>query len=385
MKKRNGGWNNPDRKARRTERDLGMASLRLFVFLGALAVPFFCRGGEYRPAAPGYHWKFPRDHGSHPDYRTEWWYYVGHLRDGEGKRYGFQLTFFRVGLDPGVDNPSSFTPRDLYFAHFAVSDLSAGKFWYAQKFNRPGPGLAGAATGGLDVFNEDWRAWHEDNGHHLKAEGDGYGLDLEVQSPFPALLQGARGFSRKGTSKGNASLYYSFPLLTARGTLRVGGAVRPVEGKAWMDHEFFSGAMDPDETGWSWFGLQLGDATELMLYLMRQKDGSFNPASCGTFVNAMGKATPLKHSDVQARVLEKWKSPVSGAEYPVRWAIRVPKLGLDVEVAADLKDQELDTAASTRVTYWEGSVHVSGRRAARKIGGEGYMELTGCDGKFGGF
>ena len=341
-----------------------------------------CADFVYTQAKPNYRWKFPRDHGAHPSYKTEWWYYVGHLKDTQGKRYGFELAFFRVGLDGSVENSSAFTPRDLYFSHFAISDIGAQKFWYAEKMNRSGPGLAGASQGGMNLWNENWRIWRSGLGHHLKADGGIYSLDLTVQSPISAVLEGVRGYSKKGFNEENASLYYSFPNFIADGQLRIGSDLKTVHGSAWMDHEFFSGDMDPYETGWDWFGLQLSDNTELMIYLMRQKDGSFNPASSGTFINRLGKSIRLVSGTYQTKVLDTWTSPRTGAVYPIHWQITVPFRGLSLDVTASIPDQELDTAKSTQVVYWEGSVDIRGTRAGKAIRGEGYMELTGYDQPF---
>lgn len=353
--------------------------LFLLILLGSVSSVM---AEDYTIAKPNYKWAFPTDHGSHPNYKTEWWYYVGHLKDTKGRRYGFELSFFRVGLDRKVDNPSNFTPRDLYFSHFAISDLSAKKFWYAEKMNRTGPGLAGASEGRMNIWNENWQAWREGGGHHLRADGDVYGLDLMVRSPIPATLEGLHGYSRKGSDPKNASLYYSFPWFIANGKLRVGSDVRYVSGKAWMDHEFFSGDMDPDELGWDWFGLQFNDDTELMIYLMRKKDGTFHPVSSGTFINKAGKTTHIYLADIHTKVLETWKSPQTGAVYPIHWQIVVPSQRLKLDVKASLDDQELDTAKSTQVVYWEGAVDITGTKAGKDVTGEGYMELTGYDKAF---
>jgi predicted secreted hydrolase len=359
--------------------------MKIFLWVVSLLVLSLGRSwaqDTYTIAKPNYHWQFPTDHGSHPKYKTEWWYYVGHLKDTQGKRYGFELAFFRVGLDRKAANPSAFTPEDLYFSHFAISDIGAKKFWYAEKMNRTGPGLAGASQGRMNLWNENWQIWRDGPGHHLKADGDLYGLDLIVQSPIPAVLEGAKGYSPKGSGKENASLYYSFPSFMADGNLRVGNELKPVHGKAWMDHEFFSGDMDPNEVGWSWFGLQLSDNTELMIYLMRQKDGTFHPASAGTFITASGKSIHLNQAAFQTKVLETWKSPHTGAVYPIHWQITIPSQRLNLDVVASFNDQELDTAKSTQVVYWEGSVDINGVKAGKDIKGEGYMELTGYDKAF---
>jgi predicted secreted hydrolase len=354
--------------------------LFLFGFAGArVALPAAMAAADrnFTPVRPGYAWKFPYDHGNHPSYRTEWWYYTGHLTTPEGKRFGFELTFFRQGLTRQVDNPSAFTARDLYFAHFALSDISEKKFWFAQKMNRPGPGLAGAKTGGVDVWNEGWRVFHEAPGHHLTAQEGPYSIDLKLASPFAPTLEGKGGFSLKGGSQ--ASHYYSFPLMTVTGNLGIKGKTQAVTGQAWMDHEFFSGDLSPRETGWDWFGLQLSDGTELMLYRLRLVQGGVSQASSGTFIDRAGKALHLQAADFRAQALESWKSPRTGVVYPTRWLIQIPKLQLSFEVGADFPDQELDTAKSTQVLYWEGSVSLAGKRGLTPIKGEGYMELTGYD------
>ncbi len=354
-----------------------------FFFLFLLGFGPLWAGDGFIPAKPGYAWKFPYDHGNHPSYRTEWWYYTGHLTTAGGKRYGFELTFFRQGLTRQVDNPSTFTARDLYFAHFALSDLGAKKFWFAEKINRPGPGLAGAKSGGVDVWNEDWRAFHEAPGHHLIAQDGGHSIDLKLASPFAPTLEGKGGYSVKGGAQ--ASLYYSFPLMTVTGNLGINGKTQPVTGQAWMDHEFFSGGLSPGETGWDWFGLQFSDGTELMLYRLRLAPGGISPASSGNFIDRTGKALHLQGPDFRAQALESWKSPRTGVVYPTRWLIQIPKLELSFEVGADFPDQELDTSASTQVLYWEGSVSLAGQRGFKKLKGEGYMELTGYDRHSSGF
>jgi predicted secreted hydrolase len=248
--------------------------------------------------------------------------------------------------------------------------------------NRNGPGLAGASEGRMNIWNENWQAWREGPGHHLRADGDIYGLDLIVQSPIPAVLEGQHGYSRKGSSPENASLYYSFPWFIANGKIRVAGDTKFVSGKAWMDHEFFSGDMDPTEAGWDWFGLQLSDDTELMIYLMRNKDGSFHPVSSGAFINKSGKSTHIYFADIHTKILDYWKSPKTGAVYPIHWQVIVPSQRLKLDINASLPDQELDTTKSTQVIYWEGAVDITGTKAGKDISGDGYLELTGYDKPF---
>jgi predicted secreted hydrolase len=362
----------------------------LFVVIGALATPLIpdaktsdrALTAGFRPAEPGYQYRFPRDHGTHDEFRTEWWYYTGHLRTDGGRRFGYQVTFFRRGIEPERTgaNPSQWTIHQLYLAHVALSDLDRGRFRYAEKVSRAGLGKAGADAGRLHVWIDRWTAEaasspHEH--HRLLAVTDEFSLDLAVTPGKPPVVHGEDGVSRKGTARPQTSHYYSFPRLDTAGTLTVGGEQFAVNGVSWMDHEFGSGDLGEDLVGWDWFSIQLTNKTELMLYRLRRADGTVAPVSSGTAVFPDGRTRHLASNEMQVAVLDHWSSPSSGGRYPSRWRVTVPALALTLDVHPLLADQELTTSHSTQVTYWEGAVEVSGQLHGAPVAGQGYVELTG--------
>ena len=341
----------------------------------------------FRSAAPGYALQFPRDHGSHDDFRTEWWYYTGHLTAADGRRFGYQLTFFRRGVAEASvrSNPSRWAVRQLYLAHLALSDLDGVQFRYAEKISRAGVGKAGAETGRLHVWIDRWSvemAASAPQAHHLRAAGDGFSLDLLATPEKPVVVHGDRGVSRKGPERHQASHYYSLTRLTTTGSVSVDGRRFAVTGSGWMDHEFGSVDLGTDLTGWDWFSVQLGDRTELMFYLLRRADGTPDPVSSGTWVSADGKATGLSLADVTIQALDRWRSPASRAAYPSRWRMTVPSRDLVLTLTPRLAGQELITDKSTHVTYWEGAVEATGTRAGVPVSGLGYVELTGYAERF---
>ena len=332
-------------------------------------------------ATPSREVRVPQDHVAHPEYRIEWWYYTGNVRGDDGRAYGYQVTFFRVGVDPSPVNPSSFAVRDLYMAHVAVTDVAAGRHRFADRLNRAGVHWAGARVDRYEVWNEGWRAWADADGRHrVVADAGTFAVDLVLSPGKPAVLQGERGYSRKGRDPGNASHYYSLTRMPTSGTVRVEGRTTRVSGNSWMDHEFGTSALDAGTRGWDWFALHLADGRDLMLYQLRQDDGSPGPFSSGTLVAPDGVATSLSVDDFTVTPGRRWRSPGSGAEYPVAWQVRVPTAGLDVDVMAAVDAQELRTRRSTNVTYWEGSVLVRSRGPSARTLGVGYLEMTGYSG-----
>ncbi|HJW14727.1 MAG TPA: lipocalin-like domain-containing protein [Thermoanaerobaculia bacterium] len=306
---------------------------------------------------------FPRDHGSHPDAGIEWWYYTGHLRDTAGREYGFELTFFRV--------------RDLSLAHFAWTDIARKAFRYEEKAHLSLPGIAGAAEGRLAVSNESWSAEESGGTHRLHAAGRGWELSLSLRAAKPPVLHGDDGISRKGPGPNDYSRYVSITRLAASGQMRNESDTYSLSGTVWFDHEWGPGGMPAGAAGWDWFGLQLDDGSELMLYRMRGKDGGATPFSSGTSVARDGAHRAVRWSDVSLEEQAFWKSPRSGARYPARWRLRVAPLDLDVTILPLLPDQELVTEQSTGVIYWEGACRVEGRREGRPVTGRAYAELTG--------
>ncbi len=333
--------------------------------------------GEFRQALPGYTFSFPRDHYSHDDFRTEWWYYTGHLRTAGGDEYGYQVTFFRSGVAEARANPSRWAAKNLYLAHFAISDIPRKTFKYFERVNRAGLGQAGASDTKLHVWIGDWQVTGDGTRQRLQARESGYAVDLTLVSEKAPVIHGEDGISQKGEGRGHASHYYSMPRLKAEGMLTLRGKALPVTGLSWMDHEFGPTQLNPDQVGWDWFGLQLDEGTELMLYRIRKADGGPDPYSAGTFVGADGRTVRLTRADLSVEVLDRWKSPRGKGVYPMKWRISVPTIGLDLMVAPAFPDQELDTARSTRVIYWEGAVFAEGTAQGRPATGRGYVEMTG--------
>jgi predicted secreted hydrolase len=361
-----------------------VALLTLTVILAS--APAFA-GEEWKQAAGPRTWSFPRDNGSHPEFRTEWWYFTGNLHDGDGKRYGYQLTFFRQGVRLKPANPGNpWSLRDLYFAHFAVTDVGKGRFHFTDQVTRSGPGLSGAAADGMNIWNLGWSARMQGGSIVLRARHEGMELSLELKPRKPLVMQGDRGLSRKGPGEGQASYYYSFTDLATTGTIKTPDTQMPVpvEGVSWFDQEFGSNVLSRDQVGWDWFSVHLSDGRDLMLYFLRKKDGTLEKESSGTLAEPDGKSRHLMLGDMQMEVLGTWKSPKSGGAYPDHWRIRIPAAGIDLQLAPLIADQELITSGSTGVTYWEGAVGGEGDSAGKAITCEGYVEMTGYAGSLGG-
>jgi len=339
----------------------------------------------WRAVEPGLALEYPRDHGSHPAYRTEWWYLTGELADeASGERFGFQLTLFRSGMDPRPleADQSPLRLRHVFAGHLALTEIARGRARFAERLRRGGTPLAFASERDLEVRVEDWTlARGADDELALRA-GDpaqGFALELELAPRKALVLHGERGYSRKGGGAGNASAYASWTRLAASGTLARDGRELAVRGEAWFDHEFGSSVLPEGVVGWDWLALRLDGNAELMLFRLRRADGTLDPASAGTWVAPDGSARPLRSSDFELRATTTWTSPRSRGVYPAGWTLRVPSEGLDVALFPEEADCEWNTAASTGVTYWEGPLRVSGSRA-----GSGYAELTGYAGSMGG-
>ncbi len=349
-----------------------------------LAFPLFAQVPEFRLALPGYQFEFPRDHGSHDEFKTEWWYYTGHLETESGRRYGFEVTFFRVGVVPPSPSESRWDLQHLGLAHFAITDIGGKKFRYYEKLNRSSRFTASSATGRLDVFNEGWRATTTGDGAwRLTASEGGDSIDLVLRSGKPPAIHGENGVSQKALGAGNASHYYSMTRLAVSGTLAVRGRLAErCSGLAWMDHEFGSSMLRESQQGWDWFSLQLENETEIMLYQIRRTDGRPDVTSSGSVVTQSGDVIHIRHDQMNVRALGRWKSPRSGAVYPMGWQISIPSLKISLTVRSLLENQELITKGSTQVTYWEGAVSVQGSFGDVSVSGAGYVEMTGYDKPF---
>jgi predicted secreted hydrolase len=324
--------------------------------------------------------RFPSDHGAHTDYRIEWWYYVGNLQTKSGRRFGYQLTFFRTGLRKEPTNPSRWAVRDLYTAHFAVSDIQAQQHHCFQRNNRRGIDYAGAASERLEVWNGSWRAWMEGETHRLQATEGDVSIDLTLVSSKPPILHGEAGLSKKGSAIGNASYYYSLTRLTSSGTIHLGKETFKLEGSSWMDHEFSTSFLEPGQLGWDWLAIQLDNGDDLMLYRMRRDDGSADPYSSGSLVRRNGEIVKLSLFDYKMSPTSRWQSPKTGADYPTGWKIEIPSCGYELEIETAFPDQEMNTSSTTGISYWEGSISVRGTGPDGQLAGRGYMELTGYSG-----
>ena len=325
---------------------------------------------------------FPADHGPHPDFRTEWWYYTGNLRTAPGRHVGFQLTFFRIALAPPAverdagPRASAWATRQLYLAHFAVTDTAGGRFTAASRASRGALDLAGARAQPYRVWVEGWSVEGEGAAAspvRLRAAEGEVAVDLTLATGKPVVLHGEGGLSRKGSEPGNASHYYSFTRMPARGVVRLGAESLDVAGEAWMDREWSTSALGPELAGWDWFAVQLEDGRELMYYRLRRRDGTADRFSAGTLVAADGAAQRLSAAAVAVETLGHWTSPRSGVRYPARWRLTVPSADLRLELDPRLADQELVVGPR----YWEGAVAVTGSAAGRAIAGHGYAELVG--------
>jgi len=324
---------------------------------------------------------FPADFGAHPDFRTEWWYYTGNLQTLEGRHFGFELTIFRVGLVPPtveLPNDSAWSSRDLYFAHFAISDIGTDRFYAFQRYSRPGPGLAGAQADPYHIWLEDWTITERTLGvYQLQAAEGEIMLDLTLTDEMGIVLHGENGYSRKGNSTTNASYYYSQPRLRADGVIKINGAQYQVRGLAWKDHEFSTGVLDEHQIGWDWFSLQFENGSALMLFQLRERGGGISESASGTFISTDGTSQPLHKLDFEITVLDTWSSPHTQGIYPSAWEIRIREPDCLLEVKPWIADQEINF---TPITYWEGAVHFEGNCNGVPVQGNGYIELTGYTG-----
>lgn len=335
----------------------------------------------FRLALPGYHYEFPRDHFNHPDYQTEWWYYTGNVHTASGRRFGFELTFFRQGVDREAPRQTVWDVRDIWMAHLALSDIDGRRFYHTERLNRTGPGIAGADLDQARVWNGNWQAKWTGDSQELTAISDRFSLDLSLKSEKPPVIHGENGVSQKAEGAGRASHYISLTRLDTRGSITLDGKVFKVDGLSWMDHEFFTHQLDPSQSGWDWISLQLDNRTEFMLFELRRKDGARDPYSAGTFVDPSGRATHLRAGDFSLAPGEIWTSPGTGGRYPVAWTIRVPKLGFESKVTALLPQQELAGSGDASPTYWEGAIGAAGTLGSKAVRGAGYLEMTGYAGR----
>ena len=336
----------------------------------------------FERALPGYEYVFPRDHFAHPEFQIEWWYYTGNLETVDGRRFGFELTFFRNAIERERPPESPWDVDQIYLAHFTLSDIEAGRFYQSERVNRGGPGVAGASLDERAIWNGNWRVdWLQaDNplgAQRLRAVAADFALELELTPAKGPVTHGINGVSQKAAGEGKASHYVSYTRLETRGTVMVGGERYEVSGASWMDHEFSTDSLGEGQTGWDWMSILWDDGSELMLYRMRRNDGSIDAHSSGTVVAADGRRRHLTVRDFEMAPEGWWTSPRTGGRYPLAWAVRVPTLHLEFRMTTPLQGQEVVSQAGP--SYWEGASDFKGTGPNGPVRGRGYVEMTGYD------
>ncbi|MEQ8187759.1 MAG: lipocalin-like domain-containing protein [Candidatus Eremiobacterota bacterium] len=315
---------------------------------------------------------FPSDHGPHETFKTEWWYFTGNLDTKEGRHFGYELTFFRTALSSKTqERKSKWASKNIYMAHFAISDVKNRDFYAFDRFSRDGLSLAGAQT--FKIWLEDWVALRENKLITLSASEKNVSINLTMSENKPVILQGNKGLSMKGPSRGNASYYYSCTRLNTEGIIKINNNNFHVHGLSWMDREWSTSTLEENQVGWDWFAIQLSDGREVMYYQIRKKDGSAESLSNGTLINTDGSGKFLSLNDVKLQVIDYWKSSDGKAIYPSEWYLNIPKEKIKLHIIPYMPDQELNLT----VRYWEGAVKVTGTWQEKNISGNGYVELTG--------
>lgn len=323
---------------------------------------------------------FPEDHGPHQGFRTEWWYFTGNLTTPDNRKFGYQFTVFRTALSSGRKSGlSEWRSDQIYMAHFTVTDISNGRFYFDERFSRDGNELAGAEAEPFKVWLEDWQITESENGKafdlpviSIKVKSDKAEIRLRLESVKPVILQGNEGLSRKGSQPGNASYYYSYTNLKTDGKIKTEKGEYEVSGKSWMDREWSTSALSDDQKGWDWFSLQFDDSTELMYYQMRKMDGTPDIYSNGVIIDKAGLKRQINREEAELEVTEIRKNS-SGKEYPSGWNLKIPSEKIELMIIPAVRDQFLDVS----VKYWEGSVFIEGKKDNKDISGRGYAELTG--------
>lgn len=332
------------------------------------------QAGFARATAPR-EFSFPRDHGGHPEYRNEWWYFTGNLQSDSGRRFGYQVTFFRFSIQPPKPekSESSWADNPVWMAHVALTDAASQRHLAEERLVRSGPGLAGVEDGPFRVWVEDWQLESSDSAFpwRIGITTRAFKLDLALEADnVPGrVLQGDRGLSQKSAQPGNASYYYSYPRLHTRGHITLDDTTLPVRGDSWFDREWGTSALSPEQTGWDWFSLQLSGGESLMYYQLRDSQGAPDSFSAGTLVTALGESTALTPDDVELTPQRWWQSP-TGRRYPVEWSLRIKSQNRTLRIKPLLDDQEMDLS----VRYWEGAVDVYEQE---RPAGRGYLEMTG--------
>ncbi len=336
---------------------------------------------EWRLALPGWKYEFPRDHGNHADFKTEWWYFTGNLEAKDGREFGYQLTFFRQGVVQAgaAVADSHFATRDIKFAHFALSDISGQKFSFFQELSRGAFGEAGFEQGSRLTWIKDWSVERVgDNGFRLVAKDGAVALDLNLASERGPVINGRNGVSQKADGEGRASHYYSLTRLVSEGVVRIGKDDFQVKGLSWFDHEWATNQLGENQAGWDWLSLHFSGGEDMMLFQLRKKDGGRDSHSSGTFIDAKGNSSEIAPDAFTMEPLRYWTSAVTKGRYPVEWKITIPSRKLAITVRAAQDNQELSLKP---MGYWEGAVRVEGTLDGQPTQAKGYLEMTGYAGE----
>ncbi|MCB0308380.1 MAG: hypothetical protein KDD48_03330 [Bdellovibrionales bacterium] len=331
----------------------------------------------FEVANPAQSLVFPRDHGEHRSFKTEWWYYTGHLLTEDGRRFGYQLTFFRNALGNKVhvsDRKSKWATNQLYFTHFAISDSQEKKHHFAERFSRGMKPLAFIQTQPFQLVLEDWLVSGSTPGTaNLSAKAPKFEINLQLQPKKDLMLQGSNGFSQKGFNRKNSSHYYSYSRLYTTGQIKIGDQKFNVTGQSWMDHEYSTSLLEKSQRGWDWFAIQLNNQSELMLFQLRDQRGSYYYYRVGKLNDKGGNSKTLDMSGAEFVPISYFKSEKSGGQYPIKWKVTIPKENIDLTVTAIFENQEMMTS----VVYWEGATDISGQINKGQVKGMGYLEMTG--------
>lgn len=343
--------------------------------------------GYLRASGP-IEFEFPDDHGPHPGYRTEWWYYTGNLFTETGQQFGYQFTIFRSQMTPPDSNKSDkaynedWNTNQLYLGHFAIADVENEDHIFEERYSRGAAGLAGSQADPHRVWLEDWEINRIETSENddenfpvsIKAEmEDGSSLDLKITPAKSLVLQGEDGYDPKGPEEGNASYYLAFTRMDTEGTITKDGEEFEVEGYSWMDHEWSTSALGEDQAGWDWFSIQLSNNYEIMYYQLRNSDGSMSQFTNGSIIDPEGNKTNFNLGEVTLEVLDTWKSPHSNAEYPSQWNLNIQNKNIYLQLSTIFPDQEMDVS----VRYYEGVLDISGNMDGKEVTGNGFIEMTG--------
>ena len=326
---------------------------------------------------------FPHDHGPHKAFKTEWWYYTGNLEDEDSNEFGYQITIFRNGLEPEKDSPkpknNKWQSKQVYMAHFAISDIDNKKFYSFEKYSRDSVALAGAKAEPHQVWLKNWSIKSFDNKEGetfpvlITAKEKDIELQLELDPVKPITLQGLNGLSQKTQGLGNASYYYSISKLASVGNIKIKDKTYKVKGYSWLDREWSTSSLGDNLVGWDWFALQLSNDIEIMYYRLRDGEGGSDPHSSGVIIDSEGQSHSFSYKDIKLKEKGYFHSSYSDAKYPINWSMEIPKIDLNINIKSNLKDQE----HRNQYPYYEGSVSINGKFADKKIAGKGYMELVG--------